>query len=57
MVDIYLRQHKQKKNIIKYLENKPYLEGLNLAIGWADIEPEFIVKNVDELTKILSEYP
>jgi len=54
-VDIYLRQHKQKKDIIRFLEKKPYLEGLNLAIGWADIEPEFIVKNVDELTKILSE--
>lgn len=53
-VDIYLKQHRYKKSIIKYLENKPYFEGLNLAIGWADIEPEFIVENVDELTKILS---
>ncbi|MEM0493394.1 MAG: winged helix-turn-helix transcriptional regulator [Candidatus Thermoplasmatota archaeon] len=54
-VDIHLRDHRQKKSIIKYLEEKSYFEGLNLAVGWADIEPEFIVKDVNELNKILSE--
>lgn len=54
-VDIYLREHKQKKSIITYLENKPYFEGLNLVVGWADIEPEFIVKDVNELNQILEE--
>jgi len=54
-VDIHLRDHCQKNSIIKYLEGKSYLEGLNLAIGWADIEPEFIVKNVNELNQILAE--
>ena len=28
---------------------------MNLAIGWADLEPEFVVKNFDELLKILDE--
>ena len=54
-IDIHLRDHSQKNTIIKYLEGKPYFEGLNLAIGWADIEPEFIVKNVSELNQILAE--
>ncbi len=54
-VDIYLKNHKLKKSIIKYLEEKPYLEYMNLAIGWADIEPEFVVKNFDELLNILTE--
>lgn len=54
-VDIYLKQHSQKKHIIKYLEDKPYFEGLNLVIGWADIEPELVVKNVNELNNILAE--
>jgi len=54
-VDIYLRSHHQKNSIIKYLEDKSYFEGLNHAIGWADIEPEFIVKNVNELNQILTE--
>jgi len=54
-VDIYLKKHNQKKYIIKYLERKTYFEGLNLVVGWADIEPEFIVKNVNELNNILAE--
>jgi hypothetical protein len=54
-IDIYLKTHKQKKSIIKYLEDKPFFEGLNLVIGWADIEPEYIVKNVNELNQILAD--
>jgi len=54
-VDIFLKDHKQKKSILTYLENKPYLEFMNLTIGWADLEPEFVVKNMDELLHILDE--
>ncbi len=54
-VDIYLKDHKLKKPILNYLEDKFYLEYMNLAMGWADIEPEFVVKNFDELLKILDE--
>ena len=54
-VDIYLKDHKFKKPIINYLKNRSYLEYMNLAIGWADLEPEFVVKNFDELLKILDE--
>ena len=54
-VDIYLKNHKLKKPIINYLKNKPYLEYMNLALGWADLEPEFVVENFDELLKILKE--
>jgi Lrp/AsnC family leucine-responsive transcriptional regulator len=52
-IDIYLKEHKQKKAIIQYLEKRPYLEGLNLVIGWADIEPELVVTDVNELNQIL----
>jgi hypothetical protein len=44
-----------KKPIFNYLKEKPYLEFMNFAIGWADLEPEFVVKNFDELMKILDE--
>ena len=54
-VDIYLKDHKLKKPIFDYLKDKPYLEFMNLAIGWADLEPEFVVKNIDELLTILEE--
>jgi len=54
-VDIYLKDHKLKKPICEYLNKKPYLEFINFALGWADLEPEFVVKNFDELLKILDE--
>jgi DNA-binding Lrp family transcriptional regulator len=54
-VDIYLKDHKLKKPVLDYLKNKSYLEYMNLAIGWADLEPEFVVKNFDDLIKILEE--
>jgi Lrp/AsnC family leucine-responsive transcriptional regulator len=54
-VDIYLKEHKLKRPIIKYLETKPYIQFMNIAIGWADLEPEFVVKNFNELVNILDE--
>jgi len=54
-VDIYLKDHKKKKQILDYLQDKPYIEYMNLALGWADLEPEFIVKDFNELLKILDE--
>jgi DNA-binding Lrp family transcriptional regulator len=54
-IDIYLKDHKLKKPVLDYLKNKPYLEFMNLAIGWADLEPEFVVNKFDELYKILED--
>jgi len=54
-VDIYLKNHKMKKSMIKYLETKPYVEFINFALGWSDLEPEFVVKNLEELMNILDE--
>ena len=50
-IDIYLKDHKQRKKIVEYLEKKPYFICLNEAMGWSDIEPEFVLKNVDELNE------
>ena len=54
-VYIYLKEHKKLNHIINYLEDKPYLQCLNVTVGWGDIEPEFIVKNFDELSNIMEE--
>jgi len=54
-VDIYLKDHKLKRPILKYLGDKPYIEFMNFAHGWADIEPEFVVNSFNELLKILDE--
>jgi len=50
-LDIYLKDHKQRNKIIDYLKTKPYFIVLNVAMGWSDIEPEFVFKNTDELTQ------
>lgn len=53
--NIYLKDHRLKKQIYNFLKNKPYLEYMNLAFGLADLEPELVVKDYDELLKILDE--
>jgi len=54
-MDMYLRDYSKRDEIIKYLEKQPYFIVLNTAIGWADIEPEFILKNTDELFQVMEE--
>jgi DNA-binding Lrp family transcriptional regulator len=54
-VDIFLKEYKQRKNIIKYLDDKGCLECLNVASGWSDIEPEIVTNNMDKLIQILDE--
>jgi len=50
-VDFYLKDHKKRTSIIEYLKTRPSFIVLNVAMGWSDIEPEFVLKNVDELTE------
>jgi DNA-binding Lrp family transcriptional regulator len=54
-VDIFLKEHRFQKPIIDYIEKQPYLECLNVAVGWANIEPEIVVENLDRLTEILED--
>jgi DNA-binding Lrp family transcriptional regulator len=53
---IYLKDHSKKKLIQDYLENSPNLEYIDEAIGWADIQYELVIENIDELLKITDEY-
>jgi DNA-binding Lrp family transcriptional regulator len=54
-VEIYLKNHELKKPVFEYLEEKEYIEFMNFALGWADLEPEFVVKDFNELLLILEE--
>jgi DNA-binding Lrp family transcriptional regulator len=54
-VDIYLKEHNKRKVIWSFLKDKSYFEYLNVSVGWCDLEPEFVVKNVDELDIIFNE--
>jgi len=54
-VEIYLKNHELKKPVYEYLAKKEYVEFVNFTIGWADLEPEFVVKDFNELLQILEE--
>jgi Lrp/AsnC family leucine-responsive transcriptional regulator len=54
-VDIFLKEYKHRKNIIKYLEERGYIECLNVAAGWSDIEPEIVVESTDKLIGLMEE--
>ena len=54
-VDIFLKEYKQRKTIVKYLDDNGYLECLNVSAGWSDIEPEIVVENMDKLIQLMEE--
>jgi DNA-binding Lrp family transcriptional regulator len=54
-VDIFLKEYKRRRDIIQYLGDKGYLECLNVATGWSDIEPEIVAKDVDHLIQMMEE--
>jgi len=54
-LEIYLKDHKQRRAIWQYLREKPYCDTLNVAIGWSDLEFEIIVENVQQLGDIMEE--
>jgi Lrp/AsnC family leucine-responsive transcriptional regulator len=54
-LSIYLKDHSQRKAIFDYLAQQSYLEYVDMAIGWADIQCEVIVKNMGHLLQIMEE--
>jgi len=54
-LEIYLRDHKQRNAIWRYIREKSYCDTLNVAVGWCDLEFEIIVENVDKLGEIMEE--
>ncbi len=54
-VDIYLKEHKQRMSIINYLTTKSCFQCLNVAIGWADIEMEIVIRDINEIDNIINE--
>ena len=45
----------QKSLTADFLKNKPCLQCLNVAIGWADIELEFVINNINEIDQLINE--
>ena len=52
-VDIFLRQYKQRTNIINHLRHNPHLLHIGTSSGVSDLELEFIVENADQLYQII----
>jgi len=54
-VDIYLKEHKQRDNIINYIKQIPYVLYISTSTGLCDLEIELILENSNKLTEILEE--
>ena len=54
-VDLYLKDYNKIHQIIKYIETNPHLSYIDKTFGYADLELEIIVKNVDQLKQIIEE--
>ena len=54
-VDLYLKDYNKIHPIIKYLETNPHLSYIDKTFGYADLELELIVKNVDQLKQIIED--
>lgn len=54
-VDIYLREHKQRYNIINYIKFNPNLVHISTSSGISDIELEFHVEHVNQLYEIMND--
>jgi len=53
---IYLKDHSKKRLIQDSIKNNLYLEYTDEAIGWADLQFELIVENMNKLLQIAEEF-
>ena len=54
-VDFYLSEYTQINKIIKYLEKNPLLRCVDYTIGYADLEIEVNVKNINQLHELIED--
>jgi Lrp/AsnC family leucine-responsive transcriptional regulator len=54
-VDIYLKEYKQRNNIIRYIKKCPFLIYISTSTGISDLEFEFVVENSEKLIEIVED--
>jgi Lrp/AsnC family transcriptional regulator for asnA, asnC and gidA len=54
-VDFYLSEYTKTNQIVKYIENNPLLLSVDYTIGYADLEIEICVKNINQLHNIIED--
>jgi Lrp/AsnC family leucine-responsive transcriptional regulator len=54
-IEIFIKNHKKKNEIIEYIKRYPNLEYYHWNIGYCDLQTEFIVQNMEKLTLIVDD--
>ena len=54
-VDFYLSEYTKLNQIIKYIAKNPFLLGVDYTIGYADLEIEINVRNINQLHEIIED--
>ena len=52
-VDIYLKEYKQRDNIINYVKQSPFVLYISTSTGLCDLEVELVVESTDKLVEII----
>ena len=52
-VDIHLKNHSQRMNIIEYIKKNPHLLYISTSTGLCDLEFEFVIKNQKQLIEMV----
>ena len=54
-MDFYLSEYTKINPIIRYIEKNPSLQSVDYTIGYADLELELIVRNINQLHEIIED--
>jgi len=54
-VQLYLSEYQDRTKILKYFETNPYFVGFDASMGYAHLELEFHVRNIDHLIEIIQD--
>lgn len=54
-VDIFLKNHSQRMNIINYIKSNPHLLYISTSTGLCDLEFEFVINDSEELIGIIED--
>lgn len=54
-IDIWLKELSKRREIWRYIQENPHVTFINTSAGYADLEIEFNIKNLDGLLEIMDE--
>ena len=55
VLNLNLKDPRQRNSLINHLKYLPYLEYIDIALGWSDLQLEVIIDNVDSLTRMMDQ--